>query len=71
MQEGRQSKVKNSWLGQPQEICCWQMFAFKVFHYRVCIKTAALSALLRTEFEGEWGRPKGWPLKEEHLQTTP
>lgn len=64
VQEWRQSNVKNSWLGQPQKICCWQMFASKVFHYQICIKTAALSALLQTEFEGECGSPKGWPLEE-------
>lgn len=71
MQEGRQSEVKNSWLGQPREICSWQMFALEVFHYQLCIRTAAHSALLQTEFEGERGSSKGWPLKEELLQTIP
>lgn len=67
VQEGRQSNVKNSWLGQPQEMmCCWQMFVIKFSTTDYAHKSSFLSmprAAVR-------GATLGQPLRERLLKIT-
>lgn len=72
MHEGRQSNVKNSWPGQPQEMmCCWQMFVLKFSTTLTMHKSSSALSMLRAAARGEQDSPEEQSLIEKLLKNAP
>lgn len=64
MEEGRQSNVKNSWLGQPQEMmCCWKMFVLKFSRTPAMHKSSSSLRTPRAGVGEEQEQPRGTATK--------